>query len=48
MFISVFQRNGIEKNLGIGKIIDYEKKLIAAGMEELLGNIKKGEEFANQ
>ena len=35
----------MEKNLGIGKIIDYENKLIADAMPELMANIKKGEDF---
>uniref|UniRef100_A0A2C9JIA1 Malate dehydrogenase n=1 Tax=Biomphalaria glabrata TaxID=6526 RepID=A0A2C9JIA1_BIOGL len=38
-------KNGIEKNLGIGKLLDYERNLITAAMPELLANIKKGEEF---
>lgn len=37
--------NGIEKNLGMGKMIDFEIKLVKAAMPELLANIKKGEEF---
>ena len=40
-----FQKNGVEKNLGIGKIIDYEKGLIDKAMPELIGSIKKGEQF---
>ncbi|KAH1179121.1 malate dehydrogenase, mitochondrial [Mauremys mutica] len=39
-------KNGIEKNLGIGKISPYEEKMIAEAMAELKASIKKGEEFA--
>lgn len=35
----------MESNLGIGKLIEYEKKLVDAAMPELLANIKKGEDF---
>jgi malate dehydrogenase len=38
-------KKGLEKNLGIGKLSDYERKLVAAALPELLANIKKGEEF---
>lgn len=37
--------NGVEKNLGIGSIIDYEKQLIKDALPELRDNIKKGEDF---
>lgn len=43
----VLGKNGVEKNLGIGKIIDYEKKLVDAAMPELIKNIKAGEAFVN-
>lgn len=36
---------GIEKNLGMGKLIDFEVNLLKAAMPELLSNIKKGVEF---
>uniref|UniRef100_A0A8C0G3A5 Malate dehydrogenase n=3 Tax=Chelonoidis abingdonii TaxID=106734 RepID=A0A8C0G3A5_CHEAB len=39
-------KNGIEKNLGLGKISPYEEKMIAEAMAELKASIKKGEEFA--
>lgn len=39
-------RNGVEKNLGLGTLSDYEKQLVESAMPELLGNIKKGEAFA--
>lgn len=39
-------KGGVEKNLGIGKITDYEAKLIEIANKELITNIEKGEEFA--
>lgn len=41
-------RNGVEKNLGLGKIVEYEVNLIKSAMPELQKNIAKGEEFANK
>ncbi|CAL1534492.1 unnamed protein product [Lymnaea stagnalis] len=38
-------KNGVEKNLGIGHLLDYERNLVTAAMPELIANIKKGEEF---
>ncbi|XP_018416955.1 PREDICTED: malate dehydrogenase, mitochondrial isoform X2 [Nanorana parkeri] len=38
-------KNGIEKNLGLGKLSPYEEKLIAEAIGELKASIKKGEEF---
>jgi len=38
-------KNGIEKNLGIGQLLDFERKLLSEGMKELKDNIQKGEEF---
>ena len=40
-------KNGWEKNLGIGKLIDYESNLLSKALEELDKNIKKGEDFVN-
>merc|ERR1712106_708303 len=37
---------GIEKNLGLGTLSEFEQGLLAAGIPELIGSIKKGEEFA--
>ncbi|XP_014774603.1 malate dehydrogenase, mitochondrial [Octopus bimaculoides] len=37
--------NGVEKNLGIGKLIEYEVELIKAALPELKTNIQKGEDF---
>lgn len=39
-------KNGIEKNLGIGQLLDSERKLVEDAMPELKSNIAKGEEFA--
>jgi len=41
----VLGKNGIEKNLGLGKMNDFEVGLVKAAMSELQKNIKKGEEF---
>lgn len=41
-------RKGLEKNLGIGKLIDYENSLLPKAMAELLKNIKLGEDFAKK
>uniref|UniRef100_A0A673MAZ3 Malate dehydrogenase n=1 Tax=Sinocyclocheilus rhinocerous TaxID=307959 RepID=A0A673MAZ3_9TELE len=38
-------KNGIEKNLGLGKLSVFEEKLVAEAMDELKGSIKKGEDF---
>lgn len=40
------QRNGMEKNLGLGELSDYEKKtLMEVVVPELKANIQKAEEF---
>lgn len=41
-------RNGLEKNLGLGKLSAYEKDLVEKAIPELKGNIKKGEEFVKK
>merc|ERR1712114_154232 len=38
--------NGVEKNLGLGVLSDFEKDLMTAAVPELQGSIKKGEDFA--
>jgi malate dehydrogenase len=38
-------KNGVEKNLGLGKMNDFEVNLVKAAIPELLKNLKKGEEF---
>ncbi|XP_063220227.1 malate dehydrogenase, mitochondrial [Bacillus rossius redtenbacheri] len=40
--------NGIQKNLGLGKLSDYETELLKAAIPELKKNIAKGEEFVNK
>ena len=39
-------KNGLEKNLGLGTLNDFEKGLLSAALPELNGSIKKGIEFA--
>jgi len=39
-------KNGIEENLGLPKLNDFEKKLLEAAIPELKNNIKKGVNFA--
>jgi len=39
-------KNGLEKNLGLGKLTAYEEELLKACIPELQKTIKKGEEFA--
>lgn len=41
-------RNGLEKNLGLGKLSDYETQLLKEAIPELQKNIKKGEEFVKK
>nr|XP_033777245.1 malate dehydrogenase, mitochondrial isoform X1 [Geotrypetes seraphini] len=38
-------KNGIEKNLGLGKLTAFEEKLVSEAMAELKSSIKKGEDF---
>jgi len=38
--------NGVEKNLGLGNLSAFEQDVLKAGLTELKGSIKKGEEFA--
>lgn len=38
-------KNGIEKNLGLGKLSAFEEKLVSEAMAELKASIKKGEDF---
>ncbi|XP_025834285.1 malate dehydrogenase, mitochondrial-like [Agrilus planipennis] len=37
--------NGVEKNLGLGPLSDFEKELVKAAVPELKKNIEKGEKF---
>ena len=41
----VLGKNGMEKNLGLGKLSDYEQKLVEDAKKELQASIKKGEDF---
>ena len=47
LFINL-QPNGIQKNLGLGKLSDYESELLVAAIPELKKNIQKGEDFVNK
>ena len=38
-------KNGVEKNLGLGNLSDFEQGLLKAAIPELQKTIKKGEEF---
>lgn len=42
----VLGKNGIQENLGLPAMNDYEKKLLAAAIPELKKNIQKGIDFA--
>jgi len=44
----LFGRGGVEKSMGVGKLSEYENKLIEKARKELNGNIEKGLEFAKQ
>lgn len=41
----VLGKHGLESNLGLGKLSDYEQKLVEAAKAELQSSIKKGEDF---
>jgi malate dehydrogenase len=41
-------KNGVEKNLGLGKMNDFEVSLVKTAMPELQKNITKGEEFLSK
>ena len=43
--ISNSQKNGIEKNFGLGKLTAAEVEMVKNAIPELQKNIKKGEEF---
>ena len=38
-------KNGLEQNLGLGKLSEFEENLLKAALPELIKSIKKGEEF---
>ncbi|EFA04972.1 malate dehydrogenase, mitochondrial [Tribolium castaneum] len=41
-------KNGLEKNLGLGKLSDFEQDLLKKAIPELKKNIQKGEDFVNK
>ncbi|CAH0549244.1 unnamed protein product [Brassicogethes aeneus] len=41
-------KNGIEKNLGLGQLSEFEQGLLKAALPELKKNIQAGEEFVNK
>ncbi|XP_065221260.1 malate dehydrogenase, mitochondrial [Planococcus citri] len=41
-------KNGVESNLGIGKLSAYEQQLLKAALPELQKNIQKGVDFVNK
>lgn len=43
----VLGKNGLQENLGLPKLNDFEKKLLEAAIPELKKNIQKGIDFAN-
>lgn len=45
MYICFLQKEGVEKNLGMGKLLEYEIGLLKAALPELQASIKKGEDF---
>lgn len=47
-FLSILQPNGLQKNLGLGKLSDYENQLLKAAIPELKKNIQKGEDFVHK
>lgn len=44
----VLGEKGVKKNLGLGKLSDFEQQLLKAALPELKSSIKKGEEFVNR
>ena len=43
--LSILQKTGLEKNLGLGKLKEQEADLVKKAMPELKANIQKGEDF---
>lgn len=41
----VLGKNGVEKNLGLGKLLEFEANLIKKALPELKASIQKGEDF---
>ena len=48
LLLFLLQKNGVEKNLGIGKLIEYEVSLVKEAIPELKKNIQKGVDFINK
>ncbi|KAK7598231.1 hypothetical protein V9T40_006466 [Parthenolecanium corni] len=44
----LISKNGLEKNLGVGKLSPYEEELLQKALPELKKNIQKGEDFINK
>jgi len=44
----IVQKEGVEKVLGLGKMLDSEVNAVKQGLPELQKNIKKGEEFVEK
>ncbi|KAJ8678231.1 hypothetical protein QAD02_014018, partial [Eretmocerus hayati] len=44
----ILGKNGIEKNLGLGTLNEFETQLLSAAIPELKKNIQKGEDFVNK
>jgi len=47
LYVAV-QKEGVEKVLGLGKMLDTEVNAVKQGLPELQKNIKKGEEFVEK
>lgn len=44
----LFGKKGVEKSLGIGKITEYEQKVVQGALKELKANIEKGVKFVHE
>lgn len=44
----ILGKNGLERNLGLGKLSDFEQQLLKAAIPELKKNIQKGVDFVNK
>lgn len=42
------QKDGVSKNLGLGKLNKYEEELVKAAIPELKASIQKGEDFVHK
>lgn len=41
-------KNGLEKNIGLGKLTSFEEKMVEEAKKELQASIKKGEDFVSK